>query len=183
MKTSLTKLRIIFIILLPVALSACSTGSHVSRQHVSPFGHRFGWLDGKCLAIQNSNLEPGTRITIVTLSNAQHFLKGTIVKDNADSSSCGALLPGRKLANGAEYRFYKVAVEAPFSMAIGVVNASDDTTNIHDFSYTACTTSEGIQFTIWRGNPYASAQVWRGYEYIGYDVQGTCAGGHAKTTI
>jgi hypothetical protein len=42
-------------------------------------------------------------------------------------------------------------------------------------TFTQCSTSEGISFSVWSGKPYAGEPLWSGYYYLGYDTEVICA--------
>ena len=43
--------------------------------------------------------------------------------------------------------------------------------NIH---FRSCTSSEGVHFSSWLGQPLKGEQLWRVYYYLGYDIEPSC---------
>jgi hypothetical protein len=81
---------------------------------------------------------------------------------------------------------YRVAPQAGPVPAIGIVGytgafRSDGGALTADLDgdgqseyFHACTSSEGVHFTIWTGKPLAGRLRWHGYRALGYDVEPDC---------
>jgi hypothetical protein len=143
-----------------------------------------GWLHDRCLAIGNEALEPGIAVTIVTFDAAIPFVQGRIVERTDSSEGCPALLSDRRAVNAAEGRFFyllDMPASPTIALGVGVVGAMprkgdgmdiDGNGTAEQFAH--CSTAEGISFGAWEGTPYQSAQLWKGYEYLGYDGESDC---------
>jgi hypothetical protein len=41
--------------------------------------------------------------------------------------------------------------------------------------FRTCASGEGLHLTVWYGEPLATARLWHGYFYLGYDTESDCA--------
>ena len=41
-------------------------------------------------------------------------------------------------------------------------------------TFTSCSTSEGVNFSVWNGEAYKSKLIWSDYYYLGYDSEADC---------
>ena len=41
--------------------------------------------------------------------------------------------------------------------------------------FRSCTSSEGLHFTVWSGQPLTGTLLWHQYHYLGYDVEPNCS--------
>ena len=137
-----------------------------------------GWLHGNCLAIRNSNLSNGQKLSILLLDEKNHFANGKIT-GTAVSGDCAALLNDRKVINqDAGFSFYKVSTPNTIDLAIGVLmedRNSFDTNVLHNpdnFAY--CTSSEGIVFSLWDKGAYGGKKLWSEYYLLGYETESNC---------
>lgn len=137
-----------------------------------------GWLHGNCFAVNNADLVAGTNLTIVSLEKKQRIINAKIIRKTEDGSECHALLSDRKSINlKGGTNFYTVSSNNLIEFGIGAIsekqlqnlNGDDPKNTFHH-----CSTSEGMQFSIWNGAAHNSNLVWSGYYYLGYDTPITC---------
>lgn len=146
-----------------------------------------GWLHGNCFAVRNSNILNGSNLIVVRLDNSQEIVLAKIVRKVSNGDDCYALLEDRRLINleGGK-SFYTVSSEKPIELGIGVIQSDTDSTFTEkEFldlngdgrkdTFSQCSTSEGIQFSVWEGVPYKSKLIWSGYYYLGYDTEANCS--------
>jgi hypothetical protein len=148
-----------------------------------------GWIHGACLAIKNSQIQPGTEIQIILLSKPQRVLDARVTGTALTSSECFALQSDRAEINKQDSRyFYRLDThQAPANaMAIGLVSKTIKASLQGQFAELdlnhdgiaehagSCLTSEGVQFYITAGTTFDSKALWSDYYYLGYDNQPTC---------
>ena len=143
-----------------------------------------GWLHGNCLAIKADIDLSSYRLTVVNLDENQDVSTLLIGNRTENSAECYALLDDRSAINLAdERRFYTVISSTPINLAIGVVTTGGETKpesvldsdgdGINDtFSY--CSGSEGMNFSVWSGEAHKSQLIWSDYYYLGYDIEADC---------
>ena len=145
-----------------------------------------GWFDGLCFASHSTQIESGTRLSVITVDEPQKVYSAIIVGP-ADIRNCGPLAKERREINEAGgLHFYNVTSTDTINLAIGLIadNLKFITINSHVLSdinndgklnrFTHCATSEGISFDIWNSKPYKEKPLWSGYYYLGYDVERNC---------
>ncbi len=156
-----------------------------SNSEVSDVSSRVvGWLHGNCLAIEADIDLNSYNLVVVDLAVNHHVRKLKIGKKAETADECYALLQDRIAINTENgRRFYTVISTSPINLGIGIVStgADDNEDNILDinndgkkdtFSY--CSTSEGVKFSIWDGVAYKSELIWSDYYYLGYDTEADC---------
>ena len=127
-----------------------------------------------CLAIHNSTLASGTRITLVSPVAPQSFTPATIA--GVSSSPC-------PIAKEVEPDLFSYALDvsqnqipklAPLIAAIAspssfrTVNDTvevDLNQNGRLSTFRACDSDDGVHLTMWSGNPLNGVVLWRGYYY------------------
>lgn len=168
--------------LLVLAMSAVACGktpdaSDIQRAEVQTpvathYSSSVGWLHGNCLAIMNTDLAPGTILTIVQPDQPPRVSTATLAERTHSSETCKALLGDRRQINIASgYTFYSVHAKPEINLGIAVLG------NKHraaDYQFDYCATREGLLFTMKTGPQQGRAELWRGYYYLGYDSDITC---------
>ena len=143
-----------------------------------------GWLHGNCLAIKDGMSPENVSLYAVDLeSTAVINLRSG--KKAITGSECYALMEDRSSINTQDNRrFYTVASDKPVNLAIGIVYTGDGMLTEdqvmdlnHDGkqdTFTSCSTTEGMMFSIWAGEAYKSEMIWSDYYYLGYDSEADC---------
>lgn len=167
-------------------LSSCvSTPGPLSVPASSVVSQSIGWLHGGCIALPEADVAVGTGVVLVSLVGTEQQVMPARIQGRTDSpDDCPALLEDRRrtnLANGLS--FYRVE-PAPAEMAIGVLSGSSppaDPGEVLDTNrdgrrdiFSQCTTAEGVQFSVWAKAVGQGEPLWRGYYYLGYDVESDC---------
>lgn len=141
-----------------------------------------GWLHGNCIAIINSDDLKGRKIIIVNPDDKQEYFESTIIKKATSGEECYALLDDRASINAQNGRqFYTVSSSKPVELGIGILvdkgkslNESDFNNVLKIYTYSYCSTSEGVQFSVWNGEAYKGGLIWSDYYYLGYDTEDNC---------
>ena len=141
-------------------------------------------LNGILCASFGENPPPvGSVITIIETQTPQYFFAGKLEIEN---ESCEAL----EKANVLGPYFIVTAernIAGPF---IGVAVLSKNSVSVVNnevvlnsaiskgkINFKSCTSNEGLYFSCWLGQPPTGEQLWRGYYYLGYDVEPSCQEG------
>ena len=113
-------------------------------------------------------------------------MPATVIRKLNSEERCRILLEDRKSVNlTAGTEFYKIDTDDPIDLGIGVFShgIADSRFNkdMPDLdgdgskeSFSHCSTSEGILFSVWKGKAYDSPLIWSGYYYLGYDMDPNC---------
>ena len=147
-----------------------------------------GWIHGACLGIKHTDLQPGSKVQIISLENPQKALAATVTGVAAADSNCPAMLPDRIQVNQSKGRtFYVLDVDKGANLlAVGLVGLDASLTavknaiqvDLQPMKTTAiagsCQTSEGIRFYLTRPNGKTQTRIWSDYYYLGYDTKPTC---------
>lgn len=133
-----------------------------------------------CLAIRDSRLRKGNRVTVVVPDIPQTVMVASI--DSLSKSSCSS--QDDVFRGASYYRLkipkYKAAFDgfgiignAAMKVVGGVarVDLNDDGSLEY---FRSCTSAEGIWLTIWTGKPLIGKRIWSAYYYLGYDTEPTC---------
>jgi len=178
-------------ILAMVAIS-CACLRDPGRAAVSEafsYDQRIGWLHGRCLAISNPNLTPGTTVVVVITGEPQTVERAQIQGQTDSSEACKALMPERAKVNAKPgIFFYALESEkiANTDMGIGIVAPPANPTVVNGLArvdldrdggsvvFSSCATSEGMKFGVWTDNAYQGKPRWSGYYYLGYDLTPNC---------
>lgn len=143
-------------------------------------------MHGNCIALKQPDIKPGTGVTIVRLDDPQKIVRSIVTGPAKTEGDCYALTEDRATANiTAGNFFYSIPTPRPVALAVGVLHrsGSDNRTDAEildinhsdaKYVYFDCATSEGVEFSIWKGEPYKSEKVWSDYYALGYDVDATC---------
>lgn len=145
-----------------------------------------GWLHGSCIALADPDVAVGTGVVLVSLDGPRQKATTARIEGAADGSdSCPALLEDRRDANRTNgLSFYWVDPVPAAELAIGVVTAQpspidadavlDTNADGQRDTFHQCATAEGMQFSVWADDVGNGEPLWRGYYYLGYDVQPDC---------
>jgi hypothetical protein len=148
-----------------------------------PLEQRVGWIDSNCLAIDNKMLEEGTPITGVGFGDSESIVEAKVVGATQSAALCPPLHEDRRAINSKSLSFYEIAPQDGRKVELGIglignvsrvgsgLDVNGDGKPDH---FTHCATSEGISFGIWNDTPYKGTALWKGYYYLGYDVDPTC---------
>jgi len=152
------------------------------------FAHNIGlaMLDDKgaaYLAINNTEITPGTSLTLIGIDEEPTI--HAVEVDRRLSSPCPSALKADRASTC--YRLHcpvdlhlkpgpYFAVLSPVSQfAIRNKEVVVTLAGIPELvSFRACTSREGIHFTVWQGKPLVGKRVWHAYFYLGYDVEPSC---------
>jgi hypothetical protein len=144
--------------------------------------HR-GELDDLRLTIANDAMPLGSKVAIVTspdgvvlccaIVGAPYILppdEFDPVHLDSEGQTTYALDPARI---GADVAFgFGLADVAPM-VASGTTLDLDGNGTPEGFR--TCASGEGLHLTVWYGEPLATARLWHGYFYLGYDTEADCA--------
>jgi hypothetical protein len=135
------------------------------------------------------DLAPGTAVQVVRLDYPQRLVAASITGRATSELECKAMLEGREgLIGSLPAQYYTVTEwsDDDAEMAIGVVGDATAVSIADGHArldlngdgeqevFAICTTSEGIRFGLWTGEPYLGNPVWIGYYYLGYDLEPSC---------
>jgi hypothetical protein len=136
-----------------------------------------------CLYIPNSRLVPGQRVQFVTSAAPQTAGEVEIVGKAGDTCKD----PGQNQAGMSSYSFKVIRGSLQMGApAFAIANSNRpvrateeglaaDLEGDGQLEYfRACTSTEGLHLTIWKGKPLAGARKWHNYYYLGYDVTPDC---------
>lgn len=178
-KDTLPNKNMIFVLLF-MALTGCANAAYTEGYPTN----KIGWLHGNCLAISNPAMSPGQKISIIVLGDKQETVEGLIVHKTTEAKECYALSEDRKDVNlNQGNTFYLVSASKEIELGIGLVDLHsklNDEYNNQRNSFGFCSTSEGVQFSVWEGAPYHSKKLWDDYYYFGYDTEANCPEGSAQ---
>ena len=164
-----------------VLLSAC-----VLTTASGPLHAAIGWLHGGCIALSDAGVAIGTGVALVSLHDPDQPVTRAHVQERVDGTDgCPALLPDRREANQISgLSFYRVEPAPEAELAIGVLyghsgpahaeTALDTNADGRRDTFHQCTAVEGVQFSVWADEVGSGEPLWRGYYYLGYDVQPDC---------
>jgi hypothetical protein len=171
--------------LLLLVLLTVSGQTHTAARKDWSFAGHIGIAASKsgkvCLGIRNPSLATGSAIRLINPMLPQTEMKGTIV---APDSSCTGTA-----GSGEDQHYYaiqtgKAQVSAMPLIAIsgfsgtfrkkGNLLVADLDADGSEESFHSCTSTEGIHFTVWSGQPLDGKIRWHQYYYLGYDVSPTC---------
>jgi hypothetical protein len=134
-----------------------------------------------CLEIQNSSLQESTGIRAVNPFPPQTAMAA---RSGAGDESCATSGAGRDHPN--EYSIHLEEGATLQMPAIGIVGYLGDFQKDGDLIsadldgdgqpeyFRACTSTEGIHFTIWTGKALTGKLRWHQYYYLGYDISANC---------
>ena len=157
--------------------------------YASDVGVAVDKVDHACLYIANEGLSRGQQVQFVTASAPQTAGEMEILGKADDTckdphqDGPGIVRYSFKVIRGA-FRtgapaFAIANLSQPLKTIEGDVGADLDGDGRTEF-FRACTSSEGLHLTIWKGNPLEGQRKWHSYYYLGYDVTPNCTQGDTK---
>ncbi len=162
-----------------VCLSCAHNKNEPSTFEVIDYNSRIGWVDGHCLAIQNNNLDIGSKITVVQLGEQKHRSAVKVAKIVAkvlgkatDGETCFPLLGDRRSVNvDSGYSFYQINSYENIGLAIAV---TEEFLTSENYIFDYCATMEGISFSVKKTDQNIQEEIWNGYYYLAYDTETSC---------
>ena len=148
------------------------------------------YLDSKdnlLLDIQNSHLEQGTRIIILTFPYKSVCCYAEVIKELTDESETIRQIIFDD-GESSKYILKLVNKNDEISFGFGIIDSqgifsSESNELMVDFNkdgindtFRGCTSHEGVHLSIWSGLPLKSSRLWHAYLYLGYDVEPSCVG-------
>jgi hypothetical protein len=176
-----------FAIVLVLCLTACSrkadqppsetTGS-ASTQLAANYTPRIGVGVNTgartCIAIQNSSLQAGSLVTLVTPLVPQSFSQAQVTGPSSGACPVSKDLNPTlssydvKVEQGSTQKLVPViavvGASTPFSMRDNLVQADLDQNGKIE-AFRACTAPDGYHLTAWGGNSLTGTLLWHGYYY------------------
>jgi hypothetical protein len=162
-------------------LSACHTTD--AFRYAADIGIAVEKAGHSCLYISNDALSTGQRLQFVATSMPQAAGEAEIVS-KADEAcrepvqeQAGVFRYSLKVTSGTLQAGSPAFAIADFrrqlaSTAEGVTADLEGDGQAEFFR--ACTSSEGLHLTIWKGKPLQGLRRWHAYYYLGYDVVPDC---------
>jgi hypothetical protein len=172
-----------FVVLVALT-AACSAAARSGFDYQSRVGLVVARDTGAhCLAIRARGLRRGTPMTLADPTDSAAVIQAVIT--GLIDSAC------RREDPSPEDSFYSLRVEShvtprpgtvwfAFLLPDGILKASargidgdiDGDGTVERLR--VCTSSEGLHFTIWSGEPLVGPRRWHRYFYLGYDVEPSC---------
>ncbi|MEP6849634.1 MAG: hypothetical protein ABI999_12320 [Acidobacteriota bacterium] len=168
----------LFPILLFSALSVSLSGQSRLDSKIGPVNST---SNGRvCLAIQNSRLKAGQKVSVIFTSRPESIKTAFVTKKVA--ASCSSEIDVAERVSFYLLRMPKV--DLPF-VEIGYVGTSrvasvrgvataDLNADGQKEYFRTCTSGEGVHLTVWNGKPLVGTRVWHSYCYLNYDTEPTC---------
>lgn len=130
-------------------------------------------MAGNCLSIRNPSLAPGSGLWLVNAMPPQEATPAHVA--GPDTACAADQLPGYRVepAAGPVPAIAIAGFAGAFTKEGGLVSADLDREGGPEF-FRACTSTEGVHFTIWAGEPLTGRLRWHRYYYLGYDVEPNC---------
>jgi hypothetical protein len=130
-----------------------------------------GWVHGTCVAVADPTLAAGTPVVLV-IGDPYRLVQARVV---ATTTSCGRV----PQPHGTDHHYTVAATDVPgdaggFAVLGATPSVRGGQVHLGNQVLTTCTTSEGVRFAAWAGEPNRGEPIWSGYEYLGYDVTPTC---------
>jgi predicted small lipoprotein YifL len=133
-----------------------------------------------CLAIPDSSLSAGARVTLISTADPQSAVEARIVARRATPWEMGNMA-----LEGASYEIE--ASSSPgggLSIAVlgalegghveaGAFRADLDRDGV-DETFRECASGEGLHLTAWSGTAPMAVRRWHRYVYLGYDLEANC---------
>jgi hypothetical protein len=143
-----------------------------------------------CLYIPNSGLAPGQRVQFVTSTNPQTAGEAEIVRKADDT--CKDSGQGQPGMSSYSFKVIRGSLQmgAP---AFAIANSNKPVTATANgvavelegdgqmAYFRACTSTEGLHLTVWKGKPLTGVRKWHSYYYLGYDVTPDCTEKETKS--
>ncbi len=152
----------------------------------SRIGNVEAFTAGLCLKIQNPNLLPGDKIRIIITEVHQKTAMAEVVEKTA--------CEGERFAGDLdepdilEYKLKEIGGNLldRSGYGIGLVNPLNEPKIKGEFVtididndqkaeyFRACTSSEGMHLTVWKGKPLMGDRIWHSYYHFSYDTEPDC---------
>ncbi|MEO6391430.1 MAG: hypothetical protein ABIP75_06230 [Pyrinomonadaceae bacterium] len=142
-----------------------------------------------CLAIPNSSLIAGSRLTLIITDGRQSAGEAIVVNplvaactENAGTEDGNSYYLLKVTKGGSKFipsdrvfgPFIAIfEVPSPVKVFKGIVTSDFDGNRTREY-YRQCTSGEGVHLTIWAGRPLRGKRLWNWYHYLGYDVVPNC---------
>jgi hypothetical protein len=189
-RTELTELKVLGPFLLVLLSVTCqNTPVRPPLNSKSDIGVAVEKAGHACLYIVNSSLSPGQRVQFITATTPQAAGEAEILvkadetcKDSGQDQS-SVIHYSLKTTQGALRRAAPAFAIANFSRALtptetGMAADLDGDGQLESFR--ACTSSEGVHLTVWKGKPLEGLRKWHYYYYLGYNVTSDCTEADTK---
>lgn len=160
-----------------------------SGQGLIDFDHDIGLYAASrerqfCLSIKNGKLKPGEVLALVWVpisdlgqtaeirsATVRKLLTGSCDAVNSVEGDAAYDLDAGKLDTGKIYMAI-LGSHADLRILHGVVEGKLDSRD--SVTFRACSSMEGLHFSVWTGGALKEKQVWHRYYYLGYDIEPTC---------
>lgn len=191
-----TKLYILIILWILIQFSTCMPHPIIKAEHIKrtvldsiELSSRVGFIHHDCLAIKNNSLNLGDTMTLILLNEVQQILKTPIISNKVSDFECAILSSERKNQNLCnDFSFYKIELDTSYEIEFAIAIISDSLKASNHLNlvsidvnfdgnfefFDACTTNEGVIFSVWSGIPWYSVEIWSSYYYLGYDLTPSC---------
>jgi hypothetical protein len=127
---------------------------------------------GACIAVAETGLAPGTKITIVVRGHDRHVIAKATVAGPCGVETLAGEGYGYAISGAPPAPFVGVAILGrPDVRILGERIDVDIDGDGTEETFRSCTSSEGVHLTIWNGRQ----RRWHGYHYLGYDTEPTCS--------
>jgi hypothetical protein len=181
-----------------IVLCGCQSGTVAKTQNPFRYDQQIGVANVKrdtndgCLALIDPNLKPGAKVTLVDqpaelLVNTPGVNEASVVErlskdcDNDHMASTEISVSGPtyyriRTAKQWQGNAYAIAIAEPSgSVAVkeGKVQGDLDGDGANE-SFRVCSSSEGVHYQVWTGEPLQGQPRWHWYVYAGYDTEPTC---------
>ncbi len=149
-------------------------------------------MTGSCLASGDSALSAGTPVTVVELGTEQVVRPSSVIGRATRDGGCAHVASNAaSTVEDQPAALYDVTewttepgatgiawVGPPTTMPVvdGRATGDLDGDGVAE-TFTVCASSEGLHFAVFSGAAYSGKASWRGYRYLGYDVEPDCPEG------
>jgi len=175
---------LLFLIIILIIQFSLKSSLNLSKDNLKKESS-IGWLHRNCFGIQNQNLTKGSLIIIIIPDSTQEIFISRILRKARKIDDCPSLSENNKRLNlYTGTSFYKLPSLKHIEFGIGIISDYRNNIPLDELldingdgikdTFYQCTTSEGIQFSIWDGKAYKSNLIWSGYYYLGYDTEPNC---------
>jgi hypothetical protein len=162
---------------------------HPAFHYPADLGVAVEKADRACLYIANGGLSAGQRVQFVTTSTPQDAGEMEILGKaddtckEANQDRRGVVRYSFKVIRGALSSGTPAFAIANFSRLLTPTEggvAADLDGDGHPEFFRACTSTEGLHLTVWKGKPLEGWRKWHYYYYLGYDVTPDCTESDTK---
>jgi hypothetical protein len=182
-------LRILLLILALSQSATLSAAAPNSAPDLIAFDHDIGLVAASherhfCLSIKNGKLKPGQTLTLVWLPISDIRQTAEIRSASVRKLRTGSCAAVNSMGGDAAYDLDPGNLD-PEKIYIAVVGSHADLRIVdrvvegkldprNSVSFRACSSMEGLHFSVWTSDALKKKQVWHRYFYLGYDVEPTC---------